>query len=199
MEYRKKPVRDPDWTRAVVLDAAEALFAEKGYDAVRRSEVGVLAGGSRGTLSYFFGATKGLYRAVVDRIAADVKGFVGRTPPNAEVGVEGRSPEDAIAFGISAYVDVLASRPNFVRMMGREVLDAGRLSGGEPGLASLSEALGDPGAELLAEDLASGPFREGVDARQLIASIIALCFFPFAHAQTLLVQLGIDPRNPAFI
>lgn len=45
-----------------------------------------------------------------------------------------------------------------------------------------------------------GPFREDVDARQLAISIIALCLFPFAHADGLLKkQLGLDPHDPAFI
>lgn len=193
-------VRDPEGTKKAVLDAAEVLFAERGFDAVSLAEVGEAAGVSRGTPSYFFGSKKGLYRAVVERMVEDVKRFVAGVRPHSEVGAAGKSPEDAIAYGIEAYVDFLAARPNFVRMMEREVLDAGRLSEGESeGVAGLlSESLGDPGAGLLAEDLERGPFRE-VDARQLVVSIIALCFFPFAHAGGLLKELGFDPYDPAFI
>ncbi len=39
-----------------------------------------------------------------------------------------------------------------------------------------------------------------MDAKQLTISIIALCFFPFAHTEGLLKkQLGLDPYGPAFI
>jgi AcrR family transcriptional regulator len=183
VDAQEKATRNPERTTATVLDAAEALFAEKGYDAVSLGEIGRKAGVSRGTPSHLFGSKKGLYRAVVERMAEDVKDLVVGTRPHTEVGVAGRRPEDAIAYGIGAYVDFLASRPNFVRMMEREVLDAGRLSegGSEEGAGLLTESLGDPGTGLLAEDLRHGPFRE-VDARQLVVSIIALCFFPFAHA-----------------
>lgn len=195
----KERARDPEGTRRAVLDSAEALFAERGFDAVSLAEIGEVAGVSRGTPSYFFGSKKGLYRAVVERMVEAVGGFVAETRPRSEVGVGGRSPEDAIAYGIGAYVDFLASRPAFVRMIEREVLDAGRLLEGEPGLPSLSESLGDPGAGLLAEDLRRGPFREEVDARQLTVSIIALCFFPFAHAGGVLKELGLDPHDPVFL
>ena len=183
-----------------MLDAAERLFAHKGYDAVSLQEIGEDAGVSRGTPSYFFGSKKGLYRAVVERMAEDVRGFVSRPHSGPVSGEVGNDVGEAMARAIGGYVDFLASRPNFVALVGREVLDAGRLSDEEPGLASLAGVIGDPGAGFLAEGLRRGPFREDVDARQLAISIIALCFFPFAHADGLLRrQLGLDPYDPAFV
>lgn len=196
----REKVRDSEGTKTVVLDAAEYLFAAKGYDAVSLSEVGEEAGVSRGTPSYFFGSKKGLYRAVVERMADDVRGFVSGPHSGPVSGEGGNDIGEAMAQAIGGYVDFLASRPNFVSLVGREVLDAGRLSEGEPGLASLADVLGDPGAGFLAEGLKHGPFRKDVDAKQLAVSIIALCFFPFAHAEGLLKrQLGLDPYDPAFL
>jgi Tetracyclin repressor-like, C-terminal domain len=37
------------------------------------------------------------------------------------------------------------------------------------------------------------------EPRQLIISVIALCFFPFAHQATLLGPLGLDARDPRFL
>ena len=183
-----------------MLDAAEHLFAHKGYDAVSLQEIGEKAGVSRGTPSYFFGSKKGLYRAVVERMAEDVRGSVSEPHSGSVSGERGDDVGEAMARAIGGYVDFLASRPNFVSLIGREVLDAGRLSDEEPGLTSLAEVLGDPGSGLLAEGLRRGPFRDDVDPRQLAISIIALCFFPFAHADGLLrKQLGLDPYDPAFI
>ena len=183
-----------------MLDAAEDLFAHTGYDAVSLQEIGEEAGVSRGTPSYFFGSKKGLYRAVVERMADDVRGFVSGPHSGPVSGERGNDVGHAMARAIGGYVDFLATRPNFVSLVGREVLDAGRFSDEEPGLASLAEVLGDPGAGFLAEGLRRGPFREDVDAKQLAISIIALCFFPFAHADGLLrKQLGLDPYDPVFV
>ena len=187
-------------SRAAILDAAEKLFAKEGYENTSLREVGEAAGLSRGTPAYFFGSKEGLYRAVVERMADDVRTFVTGTLSRPVSGELGDDIGEAMAWAIGGYVDFLASRPNFVSLVGREVLDVGRLSEGEPGLTSLAEVLGDPGAGFLAEGLRRGPFRKDVDAKQLAISIIALCFFPFAHADGLLrKQLALDPYDPAFI
>lgn len=195
---QRETSKDPEGTKTAVLDAAESLFAEKGYDAVSLAEVGLEAGVSRGTPSYFFSSKKGLYRTVVGRMVEDVKNFDAQTRPESEAGAAGRSAQEALAFGIEAYIDFLASRPNFIKMMEREVLDTERLSGEGGDLPNLSEHLGDPGRDFLGEQLGKGPFRD-VDTTQLIVSIIALCFFPFAHADGMLKQLGADPYGPAFL
>ena len=192
-------LRDAERTRKAVLDVAEDLFACRGYDAVSLAEVGKEAGVSRGTPSYFFSSKKGLYHAVVERMAEEVRGFVAEPLSGPVSGEFGNDVKEAMAFAIGSYVDFLASRPNFVAMVEREVLDAGRLLGEDPGLTSLSEVLGDPGTGFLAEGLRRGPFRQDVDAGQLTISIIALCFFPFAQADGLLKQLELDPYDPAFI
>ena len=190
--------RDPEGTKKAVLGAAEALFAEKGYDAVSLAEVGKKAGVSRGTPSYFFDSKKGLYRAVVERMVADIRDFNAETRPRVEVSAAEKNAEEALAFGIEAYIDFLVARPNFVKLVERELLDADRLSEDKENLPSLSESLGDPGRSFLAEHYTKNSFRD-TNASQLIISIIALCFFPFAHARGLLKELGLDPRDPAFL
>ena len=42
-------IRNPERSRAAILDAAERLFAEQGYDAASLTQVGAAAGVSRGT------------------------------------------------------------------------------------------------------------------------------------------------------
>ena len=187
-------------SREAILDAAENLFARKGYENTSLKEVGEEAGLSRGTPAYFFGSKEGLYRAVVERMADEVRAFVSAPhagPVSGERG--GDDVAGAMARAVGGYVDFLASRPNFVALVGREALDAGRLSEGGPPLASFAEIVGDPGAGFLAEGLKRGPFREDVDPKQLAISIIALCFFPFAHAEGLGKQLGVAPYSPAFL
>ena len=57
--------RNPARTRAAILDAAEKLFAGKGFDATSLNDVGTAAGVSRGTPGYFFGSKEELVRAVL--------------------------------------------------------------------------------------------------------------------------------------
>lgn len=50
-----------------ILDAAEALFAERGYEGVSTRSITELAGVRLNLLSYHFGTKEQLFRAVIDR------------------------------------------------------------------------------------------------------------------------------------
>src|SRR5438034_10040878 len=65
--------RNPDRSREHILDAAEQLFAERGYEETSLADVGKLAGVSRATPGYFFGSKAELHRAVLERCFADVR------------------------------------------------------------------------------------------------------------------------------
>src|SRR6476646_9612071 len=73
MAHRLEKERNAARSRAAILDAAEKLFAEKGYDATSLSEVGAAAGVSRGTPGYFFGSKQELYDAVLERCFEEVR------------------------------------------------------------------------------------------------------------------------------
>ena len=60
-------------SREAILDAAEELFADRGYDATSLTDVGAAAGVSRGTPGYFFGGKEQLYRAVLERCLERVR------------------------------------------------------------------------------------------------------------------------------
>jgi TetR/AcrR family transcriptional regulator len=175
-------------TRAAILDAAEKLFAQKGFDATSLNEVGTAAGVSRGTPGYFFGSKADLYQAVLDRSFAEVREAVraGR----ARALASGQSPEAILAGAVSDYFDFLAARPNFIRLIEREALNGGpqldevsHLSAGQEALAAIS-------AELGLDDSPSG------EAAQLLLSIIALCWFHLIHARTVAPAVGVTLENP---
>ena len=178
-ERERNPVR----TRAAILDAAEKLFAQKGFDATSLSDVGAAAGVSRGTPGYFFGSKAELYQAVLGRCFAEVREAVraGR----ARALASGQSPEAILAGAVSDYFDFLAARPNFIRLIEREALsggpehdELGHISAGQEAVAAIS-------AELGLDDSPSG------EAAQLLLSIIALCWFHLVHARTVAPAVGV--------
>ncbi len=176
-------------SRAAILDAAERLFAERGYDATSLNDVGAAAGVSRGTPGYFFGSKAELYRSVLDRAFSEVRDAVraGRVRALAS----SQRPDAILAGAVSDYFDFLAARPNFIRLIEREALSgvaqlqgAGHLSAGQEALAAIS-------AELGLDDADSD------DAAQLLLSIIALCWFPLIHARTVAPAVGVEIRDVA--
>ena len=182
--------RDPDRSRTAILDAAEELFARKGFEATSLEEVGRAAGLSRGTPRYFFGSKEDLYRVVLERVFADARGWVAR----GRAAASGAAAEVVIAEAVGSYVDFLASRPTFVRLAGWEALTGGRFFGETPPhLAFVRDGLAAVG-----EELSRGTLRPA-DPAQILIDIISLCFFPLAHADSLLKALGVDPYDPAFL
>jgi AcrR family transcriptional regulator len=116
--------RNGNRTREAVLDAAERLFAEKGYDATSLNDVGTAAGVSRGTPGYFFGSKTDLYRAVLERCFGAVRAAVrsGRERALAS----GEAPETVLAGVVSEYFDFITANPNFVRLIEWEALTGGQ-------------------------------------------------------------------------
>lgn len=185
--------RDAERSRAAILDAAEALFAEKGYAATSLREIGERAGVSRGTPSYFFGSKEGLYRAVFERVFADVHELLSN-PEAFAAALRGGGPDEVIAAGIAIYFDFLVARPTFVRLLQREALDGGHYVTMLPEhVASVQGALA-----VLAHTLTQSDYRE-VDPAQLLLSIMSLAWFPLAQAETLLPVLGFHAGDPDFI
>lgn len=180
--------RDAERSREAILDAAERLFADRGYEATSLQDVGRLAGLSRGTPGYFFGSKDRLYRAVLERAFAAELQVVG---PAVDAG---GPPEEVLAGLVGRFVDFLAERPTFVRLVGREAL-AGGDALRETGALTTAIGTGLSGlTDLLARDRLRAP-----DPARLLVSLVALCWFPFAHADTFLRELGLDPGSPEFV
>lgn len=59
-------------TRAKLIDAARAAFAEKGYASASMDELTASAGLTRGALYHHFGDKRGLLAAVVDRLDSEM-------------------------------------------------------------------------------------------------------------------------------
>lgn len=160
--------RDADRSRAHILDAAERLFAERGFNAVTMADIGAGAGVSRGTPGYFFGTKSALYGEVLRRAAATFSMF-GETL-KVRAAAEERTGDELVADTTRSFVDLLRARPDAVRLLDHD--------GGD---------LGHPQVDALRNALDSlGPEADGVAYR-----ILAVSWFAAAHPD-LAAALGVD-------
>jgi AcrR family transcriptional regulator len=169
--------RDADRSRAAILDAAEHLFAEHGFDAVTLAQIGARAGVSRGTPGYFFGTKEALYRVVVERAAATLRAFAETL--RTRDGSGSRSRDSVTAETVEAFLALLLARRSVVRLIDRE-------SG-----VGLME--GQPHAEAVHVALSA----LGSDAPRAALTILSLCWFPLSHPNAART-LGLDPDAPDF-
>jgi len=185
---RQHARRDAVRSRQAILDAAERLFAERGYEAATMSQIGSAAGLSAGTPAYFFRTKVDLYRAVLGRAFEETSALI-RAWHLGEVDFE-QSLRDAVG----SYLDFLAAHPNFVRLVIRDALEGGRFLQGLPEhVAAIGEAM-----PRLVMEQEWGHLREGIDPAHLLLSGISLCWFPMV-AVALTRDLGIRADSTDFL
>ncbi len=71
-QQRRSQAERSQSTRASLIGAARALFAERGYDAVPTDEIVHAAGVTRGALYHHFAGKQALLRAVVEQIEEEL-------------------------------------------------------------------------------------------------------------------------------
>lgn len=187
----REKIRDADRTRELILDAAERLFAERGYEETSLADVGEAAGVSRATPGYFFGSKADLHRSALERCFADVRRAVREGKERALA--SGGTPEAVLAGAVSDYTEFVLARPNFVRLIEREALSDRTVLDGMPlRLAVWQEALSAFRQELGLD------ISDTAEAAHLLLSLVALTWFPVVHGGTFLRAVGLDPAAADF-
>ena len=188
-------VRDAERSRELLLDAAETMFCDRGYDGVSLSEIASAAGLSRGTPNYFFGSKEQLYQSVLERVFADRQAATAQAIQPVitwcEHGGDLATLRKALAAGMEGYITFLLKRPAFTRFITWEELAGGkRLQ--EAGRSSTALADAFSKVRSIARQRGLASFR--VDDAVLL--FISLTFSPLAHRHTFLTSLGHDLTEP---
>ena len=181
------PTRDRERSRQRILDAAERLFAQHGFDRVTMADVGAAVGLSRGAPGYLFGSKLGLYEEVLARLF-DAREAVLREPWSALGAAADEALPAALKVAVRAYLEFLQSRPTFIAITEREALAGAPHLGGAPRRStSIEDAL-----TALAE---RRPFR----ISSALIVVLSVGMFPLVHRDTVLIPRGIDPSEEAVL
>jgi TetR/AcrR family transcriptional regulator len=176
-------------TRAAVLEAAEAVFAEKGFAATRLEDVADRVGIRRASIVYYFKDKRELYHAVLASV------FGGLLARIAEALSRPDPLPARIEAGVGAWVDYVGARPSIARLILREVADA--TPGSRPAVLEHTQ----PFFELVRkqvyerEDAASASLTP-IDPVHLASTIAGATVFFVAAMPTLVPELALDPVSP---
>jgi AcrR family transcriptional regulator len=177
--------RDGERTKEAILAAAEDLFARQGFEGASMQQIGEAAGFARSTPAYFFQSKEALYEAVLERLVARAEADLA----SAYEGDQHRSPEAAVASYVNALVDLLSRDQNLVQLIQRESLREGtRVAEFLGRLADEAVAVFKPAAR-----------QAGVSPQRLVLDTFAVAWYPFAHANTLPLALGMKSHEPGFL
>lgn len=183
--------RDAQRSREAILDAAESLFAQHGYDGTALGEVAAAARLSRGTPSYFFGAKADLYEAVLERAFAErEEAVISACEPLSRWAQREGDPKAlrrALGTMVKEYLAFLLAHPQFVRLMVWESLQGGQRLHGAPHESRAIEA-------------AFGAVRDSVRSRRLgtfavddaVLLTLGLTFGVVANRDTYVTKVRMD-------
>jgi AcrR family transcriptional regulator len=184
----KKRERKPEARPAQIMDAALALFSEKGFAATRMDEVSALAGLSKGALYLYFPDKVALLKALVQETAGSVIGAA------AMMISAHQGPVAPLLPMILGFVGEKLETTNIASVI-KLVLSEGRAHP-EIGRAYLDNVIGRafPLMEsLIARGMASGEFRN-VDAAMTVRSLIAPMLLA-AFWKSTFEPLGAEPLS----
>lgn len=170
-------VERSETTRTALLDAAWALFAERGYAATSTPEVCAAAGITRGALYHHFTDKADLFRAVLAREAEAVQAEVEAAAPASA------SPREQLLRGSDAYLQAMTQRGR-TRLL---LMEAPVVLGAEEA-AALDEA--NAGKSLRQGLAAALPRRDAAFVRTL-AALLGAAFDRAARD----IDAGADPAT----
>lgn len=99
-----------DVYRQHILETAERVFAESGFEAAKLQEISKGAGVSMGTIYAIFPSKEDLFRILLEERGKELMDLA------REVLGDGRPPRDALEALIRSYVGYFVDHPSFLRM-----------------------------------------------------------------------------------
>jgi TetR/AcrR family transcriptional regulator len=116
-----RPVRNAQRTREAILDAAEAVFAERGFDGARIEAIARASGYNQGLIFRYFGDKLGLYAEVlkqIDRQAAELQAqLLGPLLVDETIVTDAHRFRTFLTTAIGAFFDFMVAHPRVMRIM----------------------------------------------------------------------------------
>ncbi len=187
------PAASEQTSRDKILDAAEALFAKRGYAGVGLSELAEVVGLGKSSLFHHFENKAQLYAAVAARILRRIEERLMRSL------AKGGDPQVRLERWLDELVDELADNPTYARLLLRSLFEDDDLPGDTREELAAQRAIGSmmaSGGSLLREGMAAGIFR-AANVQHLLLTLVGLTVFPFASGEFGAEVLGKDLFDPA--
>lgn len=186
MNAGAKPVRES------LLRAAVALFARSGYDGVSVDAIVGAAGVNKRMVYHYFGSKEGIYLAALEHVYLDLEKLEALLFATREAHED---PAAALGAIVGVYFQFLRAHPEFVRLLLWENLQEGRHLAGLNRTVSKNPMLGHLDI-ILKAGVRKRVFRDDLDSKMVLISLIGLCLVYFSNRHTLSLTVGLDLASP---
>jgi TetR/AcrR family transcriptional regulator, acrAB operon repressor len=166
-------------TRDKILDAAEVLFARRGFSGVGMREVAEAAGLGKSSLFHHFKNKVELYAAVVGRILDLIESRLLRAL------AQGGAPLARFDRWLDTLIDILAEQPAAARLLLRSLFEDDDLTGEsaeERAVEKIIERTFAAASTLLREGMENGVFRMA-SIPHTLQSLVGLTVYHFASGE----------------
>ena len=171
--------RDPERTRAKILDAATREFSRYGLGGARVDRIAARAGANKRMLYYYFGDKDALFLAVLEETYARI-----RRAEQALHLLDG-SPVEGVVRLVEFTWRYYLDHPEFLTLLNSANLHRARHLKRSPEIRATNSPVIATLAELLRRGQADGTVGAGIDPLQLYISIAGLCWFFLSNNHTL--------------
>ena len=176
-------------TRDAILDAAERLFARRGFAATTIKQIGTEAGVNSALLYYYFDDKESLYRETLRRLFG---GFIGEASRRLGLGT---TPADGVRRLVETQVEFMAAHPHMPTLLVREMVDH-QAAQAEEQITQLAATVFKQLCELIKQGQRDGIFRRDLDPRFGAISTIAQVAYLFIARPAIGLLLGHGTEGP---
>jgi len=140
-------------------------------------------------LYYYFGSKEGLYEAVLEKVYGDIRSL------EQDLHVSDMSPVEGLRSLVEFTFDYHDKHRDFVRLVTIENIHGAKYIEQVKTFKSRNASVIRTIEDLLARGVASGDFRDDIDAIDLHLLISSLCFHRIANRHTFGTAFGRDPSH----
>ncbi|MGD8438969.1 MAG: TetR/AcrR family transcriptional regulator [Holophagae bacterium] len=177
--------RHPEATRAAIIEAAEALFLEKGYGATAMSAIASRAGVTKSLLHHHYNSKANLW--------AEVKQRRFRHYAEVQLAMIQDAPDDegakVLRDSFEFYYRFLQQNPELVKIMAWVFLEQ---DANQDVCLKIDDELMDAGAERIKRGQQQGFLRDDVDPRFLLFTFLGICQHWFQDRHHVVQHVGPD-------
>jgi AcrR family transcriptional regulator len=188
--FASSPARDPESSRARILAAAHAEFAQHGFDGARVDRIAALARLNKRMLYHYFGNKDDLFCAVLE------VNYAHKRDSEKALNLEQDSPPQAIRKLVTLTWNYYLENPAFLSLLNSANLHQARHLRHSTHVRQMRSPFIALIGNILERGVREGLFRADVDPAQLYITIASLSYFYLSNQHTLSAIFGRSLMSP---
>lgn len=174
-----KQQRDPEATKAALIEAAEEVFMNKGFGNTSLSEIAKHAGITKSLIHHYFGSKEGLWREV------KTLRFMHFAARQSEMLTQAKPTTELLRASVAYYFDFLRRNPQIIRIMAWMFLEQDQRE-----CMDIDRELIRQGVAKIREAQEDGQLRTDIDPRFILFIFISLCQHWFQDKEHFIASFG---------